>query len=137
MERTKYKSILRAGAVTNIFQCILLAVYSIQKRKSTITQYSTEIAFIALACFSQAMIYFLKKNNNLINSLLLLKSILACVIIGIAEIAQTEDNPEGNSPLLGFLLAFEVHCSTQGTNFLLKAIGCLINLVVYVTISIF
>ena len=61
------------------------------------------------------------------------------MIVGITEIA-VEDNTEllasnakiNFQPLLGILLVIEIFCCISGTNFLLRAGSCAVNLVVYV-----
>jgi len=61
------------------------------------------------------------------------------MIVGIAEIAAEDDTELLASsakinfqPLLGILLVIEIFCCISGTNFLLKAGSCAVNLVVYV-----
>ena len=97
------------------------------------------LAFFVLACASYFLYFFWKFPSYISNILFFLKNIIACMIVGITEIA-VEDNTEllasnakiNFQPLLGILLVIEIFCCISGTNFLLKAGSCAINLVVYV-----
>lgn len=127
------------GALVNLAQCIVLfcGVFFINASVQ-IGDIAVTIAFFALACASYFLYFFWKFPSYISNILFFLKNIIACMIVGITEIA-TEENTEliaisakiNFQPLLGILLVIEIFCCISGTNFLLKAGSCVINLVVY------